>query len=97
MGLFGTNNTAPHNNNNSHNGIFQNEPRRVSTQSGPRRNDDYAESKHHPVAYGQEARHDSVVTGRSYLKRPTFGDWIKHNWMDVLTLAAFGGLALGVS
>lgn len=96
MRFFGARNTAPRNNNS--NGIFHNEPRRVSTQSGPCRNDECVESKHHhSVAYGQEHRHDSVVTGRSYLKHPNCGDWIKHNWLDVCTLAAFGALALGVS
>jgi hypothetical protein len=42
--------------------------------------------------------------GRSYgsypealNSRPTFGQWIKGTWLDILTMAALGAIGLGVS
>ncbi|KAK8032565.1 hypothetical protein PG990_002299 [Apiospora arundinis] len=36
--------------------------------------------------------------GASYTmaQRPTFGQWLKHTWLDILTMAAMGALGLGV-
>lgn len=33
----------------------------------------------------------------SMAKRPSFGQWIKHTWLDILTMAAMGAVGLGVS
>ena len=29
--------------------------------------------------------------------RPTFGQWLKYTWLDILTMAALGAIGLGVS
>lgn len=29
--------------------------------------------------------------------RPTFGQWLKYTWLDIVTMAAMGAIGLGVS
>lgn len=29
--------------------------------------------------------------------RPTFGQWLKFTWLDILTMVAMGAIGLGVS
>ncbi len=29
--------------------------------------------------------------------RPRFGQWLRHTWLDILTMAAMGAVGLGVS
>ena len=83
MGLFSTTN----------NDSVVEKNRRASGQSSRRHNDD----SHQPVHYGEEPRRNPIVGGHSYQKAPLFGQWIKAAAIDILTLAAFGALALGVS
>jgi len=33
----------------------------------------------------------------SMATRPTFGQWLRHTWLDILTMAAMGAVGLGVS
>jgi diacylglycerol diphosphate phosphatase / phosphatidate phosphatase len=33
----------------------------------------------------------------SMSSRPTFGQWLKATWLDILTMAAMGAIGLGVS
>jgi hypothetical protein len=30
-------------------------------------------------------------------KRPSFGQWLKYTWLDILTMAIMGAIGLGVS
>lgn len=30
------------------------------------------------------------------LRRPPFGQWLKHTWLDILTMVCMGALGLGV-
>ncbi len=29
--------------------------------------------------------------------RPTFGQWLRHTWIDILTMVVMGAIGLGVS
>jgi hypothetical protein len=33
----------------------------------------------------------------AYSRRPTFGQWLKCTWLDILTMAIMGAIGLGVS
>lgn len=44
------------------------------------------------------ARRDGVVDQPySMATRPSFGQWLKYTWLDILTMAAMGAIGLGVS
>jgi len=48
------------------------------------------EKRHHkaPATHGNE--------GRAWNTKPTFGQWIKATWLDIITMAAMGAVGLGV-
>lgn len=55
---------------------------------------------HHRTGSGRangipEKRRDSVI-GRHMNERPTFGEWLRTIWLDILTMAALGAVGLGV-
>lgn len=41
----------------------------------------------------QKAHHDPLPMSR----KPSFGQWIKHTWFDIVTMAVMGAIGLGVS
>lgn len=43
-------------------------------------------------------RHHKRSPAESYSmsKRPSFGQWVKHTWLDIVTMAIMGALGLGV-
>ena len=52
-----------------------------------------APGEHVTTRHNERRSHESY----SMARRPTFGQWVKGTWLDVLTMAAMGALGLGVS
>ena len=46
---------------------------------------------------GQHDKGDLLLGDRHVNIRPSFGQWIKHTWLDILTMVVMGAVALGVS
>lgn len=46
-------------------------------------------------------RHQTIGNHETYVlaysRRPTFGQWLKCTWFDILTMAIMGAIGLGVS
>ncbi|KAI0020348.1 acid phosphatase/Vanadium-dependent haloperoxidase [Xylariomycetidae sp. FL0641] len=40
--------------------------------------------------------HDHIDPTYTMAKRPSFGQWLKHTWIDILTMIAMGALGLGI-
>lgn len=51
-------------------------------------------SGRHTNSHSEKRRHS--VIGRHMNERPTFGEWIRTIWLDILTMAAMGTVGLGV-
>ncbi|KAH6620908.1 phosphatidic acid phosphatase type 2/haloperoxidase [Chaetomium sp. MPI-SDFR-AT-0129] len=65
-------------------GFFNRHPRGgPSPATAPAANGHQHSASHHNEPY-------SMAT------RPTFGQWLKHTWLDILTMAAMGAVGLGV-
>ncbi|KAK8112071.1 phosphatidic acid phosphatase type 2/haloperoxidase [Apiospora kogelbergensis] len=45
---------------------------------------------------GKKTTANHAGAGYTMATRPTFGQWLKHTWLDILTMAAMGALGLGV-
>ncbi|KAK6072731.1 PAP2 superfamily protein [Seiridium cupressi] len=47
---------------------------------------------------GRQAQHGSghVTEAYSMSKRPSFGQWLKYTWLDILTMVIMGAIGLGV-
>ncbi|KFA56578.1 hypothetical protein S40293_01140 [Stachybotrys chartarum IBT 40293] len=41
-------------------------------------------------------KHQSYHESYTMATRPTFGQWLKHTWLDIVTMAAMGAVGLGV-
>jgi len=58
----------------------------------------------HPVAHEKSnARRGGMLSGRNHgtypdtlNSRPTFGQWVKGTWLDILTMVILGAIGLGV-
>jgi diacylglycerol diphosphate phosphatase/phosphatidate phosphatase len=58
-----------------------------------------ATGTHREKKPGMFARRQPGMTSHgtpSYNSRPTFGQWIKSTWLDILTMAIMGAIGLGV-
>lgn len=65
-------------------GFFNRHPRGgPAPAAAPAANGHHHSAGHHNEPY-------SMAT------RPTFGQWLKHTWLDILTMAAMGAVGLGV-
>ena len=79
-----------------------NSGREPEYDDSPRYNpNNHSAQHHHSVNEKHGVKHTvkPVNTGKGgldYNKTPTFGQWLKTSWVDILTLAAIGALALGV-
>ncbi|KAL6408885.1 phosphatidic acid phosphatase beta [Ilyonectria robusta] len=51
-------------------------------------------TRDHRLAGKSHSRHHEPY---SMSTRPTFGQWLKHTWLDILTMAIMGAIGLGVS
>ncbi|KAM4065755.1 PAP2 superfamily protein [Hirsutella rhossiliensis] len=49
-----------------------------------------------PAVSGGERAHPTRDQPASMTTRPSFGQWLKHTWLDLLTMAAMGAVGLGV-
>lgn len=47
--------------------------------------------EHKSSTHGNHEQYYTMAT------RPTFGQWLKHTLLDILTMAAMGAIGLGVS
>jgi diacylglycerol diphosphate phosphatase/phosphatidate phosphatase len=47
------------------------------------------------TTHGQTRRHKEPLI-LPMNKRPSFGQWLKVTWLDILTMAAMGAIGLGV-
>lgn len=61
---------------------------RKSGDTGPREKKMFGRNGNH------SSRHVDTYAMHS---RPTFGQWLKHTWLDLITMAAMGAVGLGVS
>lgn len=48
------------------------------------------------VATSHETKHHKGPMVLSMNKRPSFGQWVKVTWLDIVTMAAMGAVGLGV-
>jgi diacylglycerol diphosphate phosphatase/phosphatidate phosphatase len=46
---------------------------------------------------GNRNTNDHVNQSYSMMKRPSFGQWLKYTWLDLLTMVIMGAIGLGVS
>lgn len=52
---------------------------------------------HAPAAAPRRERKRGHFEPYSMAKRPSFGQWLKYTWLDILTMIAMGAIGLGVS
>lgn len=45
---------------------------------------------------GKHERRATYGNDTAYNKRPSFGQWLKGTWLDILTMAAMGAIGLGI-
>lgn len=64
-------------------GIFSRKPR-----DGPAAHTATTHSKHH---------NDKGTPYYSMSSKPSFGQWLKHTWLDIATMIVMGAIGLGVS
>lgn len=50
-----------------------------------------------PAATGPKHHHDKGTPYYSMNTRPSFGQWLKHTWLDIVTMVIMGVIGLGVS
>lgn len=60
-----------------------------------------ATGTHHEKKQGVFSRKDAKHgrthnAASSYNSRPTFGQWLKRTWLDIVTMAIMGAIGLGV-
>jgi diacylglycerol diphosphate phosphatase/phosphatidate phosphatase len=58
-----------------------------------------ATGTHHEKKAGMFGRNEPKMTTHgapSHNTRPTFGQWIKATWLDIITMAIMGAIGLGV-
>lgn len=48
------------------------------------------------TAPGRDKHHTSPFVNRHVNTRPTFGEWVKYTWLDIVTMACLGAVGLGV-
>lgn len=66
-------------------GMFSRRQEAPAADAGPRAN-----------AVTHEKHHGKGPTVLSMNQRPSFGQWLKVTWLDILTMAAMGVVGLGV-
>jgi len=49
-----------------------------------------------PGLFGRRNQHTAAGGNRAWNSRPTFGQWFKATWLDILTMAIMGAIGLGV-
>jgi diacylglycerol diphosphate phosphatase/phosphatidate phosphatase len=49
-----------------------------------------------PRVHRQEKRQSRAPVAMNMSSRPSFGQWLKVTWLDILTMAAMGAIGLGV-
>lgn len=67
-------------------GMFSRKQQAPATTAGPGAN----------MATTHEKHHGKGPMALSMNKRPSFGQWLKVTWLDILTMAAMGAIGLGV-
>lgn len=50
-----------------------------------------------PAAVTRKQRGNKQPYNYSMATRPSFGQWIKYTWLDILTMVVMGAIGLGVS
>ncbi|KAJ1323598.1 diacylglycerol diphosphate phosphatase [Microdochium nivale] len=74
---------------------FRQQP--AATTTGPNRVVDGHASHHDKTSHSSRHHHDKHQAKLySMARRPTFGQWLKHTWLDILTMACMGAIGLGV-
>ncbi|KAI9741775.1 MAG: WD40 repeat-like protein [Cirrosporium novae-zelandiae] len=73
-------------------GLFSRRAPVDEVANGETANRDAVNARHH---HGRREKHYDSESG--YLnRRPSFGQWLKMTWLDILTMAAMGAVGLGV-
>ena len=64
------------------------------SRDGPVANNGQSPSGYHHRRTGPSRNHAEPY---SMTARPTFGQWLRHTWLDILTMVVMGAIGLGVS
>ncbi|EHY56744.1 hypothetical protein HRR83_002176 [Exophiala dermatitidis] len=71
-----------------------------SKRTGGAATNGHSNGTHEPKAHGRNGtttKHEGFDINSGYFnRRPTFGQWLKFTWLDILTMAAMGAVGLGV-
>lgn len=68
----------------------------TATGTGPTTAPHTEKTGRHSIMNKRDRNHAAPMAG-TLSTRPTFGQWIKGTWIDILTMACMGAIGLGVS
>lgn len=75
-------------------GFFNRQPRAADSTAPVAAN---GTNGHHATTHKEKRARRHGFEPYTMTTRPTFGQWLKYTWLDILTMAVLGAIGLGVS